>query len=46
MHPNNSNNNDNDNDNDNDNNNTVNSIIQHALTAAKIPSRLEPSGLH
>ena len=26
--------------------NTVNSLIQHALTAAKIPSRLEPSGLH
>ena len=26
--------------------NTVNSIIQHALTAVKIPSRIEPSGLH
>ena len=26
--------------------NAVNSIIQHTLTAAKIPSRLEPSGLH
>ena len=26
--------------------NTVNSIIQHALTAVKIPSWLEPSGLH
>ena len=26
--------------------NTVNSLIQHALTAVKIPARLEPSGLH
>ena len=26
--------------------NAVNNIIQHALTAAKIPLRLEPSGLH
>ena len=26
--------------------NAVNSIIQHALTAAKLPSWLEPSGLH
>ena len=26
--------------------NTMNNIIQHALTAAKIPSRLGPSGLH
>lgn len=26
--------------------NAVNSIIHHALTAAKLPSQLEPSGLH